>query len=173
MTTAMRAALMPGSAAPQLRRRSAGASVVLVAAAGLVLAGCVSSPPSVPSPTPSIAASPSETPAAEPALDPSGTAEDNLAYFDLVNQRFLETNPVPGGRPIIDNLVDAGLDRSAMQVTADTTAIGRAVDSIQFSVRMGDACLVGQASAAGYVGIVGPPVSSTSCLAGITRPIDW
>lgn len=173
----MKTATRPGSTSmsvtPRQRRSTAGASIALVTAATLVLAGCVSGTSPTPSPSPSVPVAPSATPAAEPTLEPAGTAEDNLAYFDLVNQRFLEPNPVPGGRPIIDNLVAAGFDRTAMQVTPDTTAIGRAVDSVQFSVRIGDVCLVGQTSAAGYVGIVGPPVSATSCLAGITRPIDW
>ena len=150
---------------------SAVSGVVLV----LTLAGCSGGPS--PEPSPSTAPTPSATATAvapaEPALLPEGTAEDNLAYFDLVNERFLAAGQLPGGRPIIDNLVAAGFDKSMMQVTPDSTSIGLDVDSVQFAVRFGEQCLIGQTSAAGYVGIVGPAVSATNCLLGTTRAIDW
>lgn len=149
------------------------ASAVLAGSAAL--AGCVSSaapaPSADPSPSASASASPSPTPD-EPELNPEGSAEDNLAYFDAVNSGFLAGSPTPGGRPIIDNLVAAGFDKTAMQVTPDSTAIGGQVDSVQFSVRFGDQCLLGQSSDGGYVGAVGPAVGD-SCLLGVTRTIDW
>lgn len=187
MTTSMSASSTVADAPPTIRRSSvrlrlrsrSTAVAVAAAAASILLAGCVSaptvtaSPLPLPLPSPSSSASSGVTPVADPALVPNGTAEDNLDFFNLVNERFLELGLVPGGRPIIENLVAAGFDSAAMQVTLDATPIGRPVDSVQFSVRMRDSCLIGQASAAGYIGIVGPPVSATSCLAGITRAIDW
>ena len=150
----------------------AGVSAVLVSVA---LAACV--PGSTLRPLPSTSASgqpsASATPVDDPELVPDGTADDNLPYFNLVNSQFLAADPTPGGRAIIDNLVAAGFDKAAMQVTPDSTSIGRDVDSVQFSVRFGDRCLVGQSSGAGYVGIVGPAVSDTLCLIGKTRAIDW
>ncbi|GAB3140433.1 DUF6993 domain-containing protein [Marisediminicola antarctica] len=118
---------------------------------------------------------PGTEPEPEPSaqFDPDGTASDNLAFFDDVNARFLAADPSPGGRPIVDNLVAAGFDREAMELTRDTTPIGLQADSVQFSVRIGDACLVGQASDSGYVGIVGPLFADSRCLIGELRPIDW
>ena len=63
-----------------------------------------------------------------------------------------------------------------MQVTVDTTTIGLKANSIQFSVRMGDTCLIGQngADAGGYCSEVTPVLSPPgNCLVGQTRPIDW
>lgn len=157
--------------------RPAMAAAALGMAVALSLVGCgVNDPKAEPS---SAAVDPdtgTETPAeTEPApeFDPAGTADDNLAYFDYVNAGFLESDPEPGGRPIVDNLVAAGFDRAAMEVTRDKTPIGRKVDSVQFSVRMGEACLVGQASDSGYVGIVGSVLTGSRCLIGELRPIDW
>lgn len=165
-------------------RRSALAAATLGTALALLLAGCgtsdsqaepssaaVTPSPAEADPTPDPAAAPEPEPAAQ--FDPEGTAEENLAFFDEVNGGFLAADPSPGGRPIIDNLVAAGFDRQAMEVTRDTTPIGRQADSVQFSVRVGDGCLVGQASDSGYAGIVGPVLVSSRCLLGELRPIDW
>lgn len=158
----------------QVRGASALAGGLAVAIA-IALAGCTAQ--TAPAPEAQTAASaspsPSPTPEKEPVLIPEGTAQDNLAYFDLVNSRFLDENPTPGGRPIIDSLVAAGFDKTAMQVTPDSTAIGRDVDSIQFSVLWGDECLIGQSSGSGYISTVGPAVSGGTCLIGTTRAIDW
>ena len=157
-------------------------ALALVLAFALVLSGCTSgtpAPTSSPSPSgfpaesPSPDASASADPAPAPSLQPGGSASDNLPYFDSVNKALLAGNPMPGGRPIVDNLVAAGFDKSMIQVTPDTTAIGRDVDSMQFSVRFGDECLVGQASPTGYASTDGPTVAGTGCLIGITRTIDW
>ena len=156
--------------------------LALAVALGLVLSGCTSgtptptsspSPSGLPAESPSPAASASADPAPAPSLQPGVSASDNLPYFDSVNKALLAGNPMPGGRPIVDNLVAAGFDKSMIQVTPDTTAIGRDVDSMQFSVRFGDECLVGQASPTGYASTDGPTVAGTGCLIGITRTIDW
>lgn len=173
------------------RRRiltAAHGSTVTVATLGiaviLTLAGCgVSDTRVEPS---SAAVGPSGEPETDPApdaeaepapaaaqFDPDGTADENLAFFDEVNARLLAADSSPGGRAIVDNLVAAGFDRAAMEVTRDTTPIGRQADSVQFSVRVGDGCLVGQASDSGYVGIVGPVLFGSRCLIGEVRPIDW
>jgi hypothetical protein len=140
----------------------------------VMLAGCTTS--TDPDPAASASATPSataETPVAAPTLSPAGSAAENLAFFDSVNSSFLAADPMPGGRAILDNLVGAGFDKAAMQVTADETTIGRDVDSVQFSVRFGDRCLIGQAAASGYAGIEAPVVAGDRCLIGETRPIDW
>jgi hypothetical protein len=62
-----------------------------------------------------------------------------------------------------------------MQVTNDKSTVGNPAESIQFSVRVGDQCLVGQVGPA-----IGDPVSTVlpvlaggTCLLGNTRPINW
>ena len=157
-------------------------ALALALALGLVLSGCTSgtpgptsspTPSGLPAESPSPGASASADPAPAPSLQPGGSASDNLPYFDSLNKALLAGNPMPGGRPIVDTLVAAGFDKSMIQVTPDKTAIGRDVDSVQFSVRFGDECLVGQAGPTGYASTVGPTVAGTGCLIGITRTIDW
>jgi len=158
-------------------------AAILVAgvAVALGLVGCTGGPAKTASPSAiaSATAAPTSTPTASaPApvgLVPGGTAEQNLAYFDQVNKATLAANPNAQGRDFIDGLVAAGFPKADMQVTVDTTTIGLKANSIQFSVRVGDTCLIGQngADAGGYWSEVTPVLSTGNCLVGQTRAIDW
>ena len=152
---------------------------VTAGVAALLLTGCVSAAPT-PTPTTSSSATPSpsasaiEVPEIAPTLLPGGTALANKDYFDYVNRKLLDKDQNAGGRAIVDNLIDAGFDKTLMQVTPDKTEVMRIdADSIQFSVLAIDKCLIGQISSNGYQSVIGPPVSDGVCLAGKTRPIDW
>jgi hypothetical protein len=94
--------------------------------------------------SPTATATGSATPAPDPTFAPKGSAADNRAFFDFVNDRTVAANPQPVGRTFIDALVAAGFAKADMQVTADKTSINLTPGSIQFSVRMGKECLVGQ-----------------------------
>ena len=155
------------------------AAVVVV----LALAGCSlfpqsqsQSPPA--SLVPSVAApvtsdGPEATGVPGPRLDLP--AAENLALFDSVNLAVVAADESAGGRDFIDALTAAGFDRSAMQVTADRTTVDLRAGSVQFSVRLGDECLVGQygPESGGYHGAVRPALGQGGCLVGRTRPIDW
>jgi hypothetical protein len=150
-------------------------AVVLVAAAAL--AGCSQTPPSAkPTATPAASAATTATtaptPTPTPTFDANGTAADNKLFFDSVNTALFAANGSANGRTIIDNLVNAGFDKAAMQVTPDTTSTGGRVDAILFSVRIGKSCLLGQHGSA-YSSAVEPALSNGTCLVGKTRPIDW
>ncbi|MGY3263332.1 DUF6993 domain-containing protein [Frigoribacterium sp. 2355] len=153
---------MTGSRPP---RGLALAAIVLAVAIPLV--GCTSSPE--PSPTSSSVAPSTDAP---PFSSTSTTAEA-LAHFDEVNAATVAANARPGGRAAVDALVAAGFDKSTMQVTADTTSIGRDADSVQFSVLWGQDCLIGQVSGAGYSSQTAPVLGTGACLVGSTRAIDW
>lgn len=176
-------------------RRSRHVFGVITAAivVATALAGCAQAPPggstsvsaaspssssSPATPNPTAAASSSATPdpsaSTAPVLRSGGTANDNKEYFDLVNNRLFAANGSADGRAIIDNLVAAGFVKKDMQVTPDKDAIGRATDSILFSVKIGDSCLLGQHGGAGYSSVVAPALTSGgACLIGLTRSIDW
>jgi len=149
--------------------RAGGAAVVL--AVGIALVGCTSAPPPQKTPKPE----PTATETAPPVLVPDGTADDNKPFFDLVNQQTLAANPSADGRAFIDGLVTAGFDKAAMEVTKDTTTLGQPADSIVFSVRWGEECLIGQngGSVGGYHSTVQDVLGTGKCLVGETRPIDW
>lgn len=155
-------------------RRCAVSALIVLASATLV--ACTDAPadsaPEPASTTEPSSSSPETEPEPDPELIPEGSAQDNLPYFDFVNAKFLADGN-PGGRPIIDNLVAAGFDKSAMEVTGDRTPLGSDVDSLQFSVLIGEGCLLGQAGAGGYTSVVAPALESGSCLIGDTRAIDW
>jgi hypothetical protein len=148
-------------------------SAAAVAAATLALAGCV---PSSPAPTKTAAAtatsSASPTPDA-PTIDLVGTAGQNQAYFDAVNEKFIAAGGDLSGRPFIDELVKAGYPKTNMEVTPDRTAVNLAADNIQFSIRFGSTCLIGQYGNVGYSSTVTKVLGTGRCLVGTTRTIDW
>jgi len=120
------------------RRRVLAAPVLVLAFA---LAGCTSATPtpSATSTSSSASSSRTATPAPAPSYRPDGTAQANKAWFDSVNTKLFAANSGANGRAIIDSLVSAGFDKAAMQVTPDRTSINGGVDSILFSVKIGDA----------------------------------
>ena len=160
-------------------RRSRAAVAAAAGAAGLVLmlalAACTVAPgpesTARPTSTPSGTATP--TPEPDPVLVPTGDAEANLPYFDLVNKRLLDTVPTPNGQQVVENLVAAGFAKADMEVTPDTTVGSEAASTIQFSVRANGSCLIGQTGAAGYNALAAPLLGTGKCLVGKTRAIDF
>lgn len=130
-------------------------------------------PPSTPETT-----APGESPqpdsTAAPALVPDGTAGENLPYFDAVNRGVLAENSDAMGMDFINALVDAGFDKSAMEVTEDYSTVGNRAESIQFSVHWNDQCLIGQNGDAvgGYHSVVMDALDSGTCLVGNTQTIE-
>lgn len=152
----------------RLRHPRAIASAVVLAGT-LVLTGCSSGDPQPTTPATEVA-----TPSAAPVFVPGGTAEQNKPWFDHINQQTLAQNEKASSREMVDALVVAGFDKTAMQVTFDSTSTDLEADYIIVSVRIGEQCLVGQRSPRGYHSEIVPPVASTgTCLLGQTRPIDW
>ena len=154
--------------------------VLMTLACAVPLAGCAAiapdsiNRPSVPS-LPLVPSPPASTTNTAPAASfrPDGSAEANKAWFDAANTRLIGTNSEANGRAIIDSLVAAGFDRASMQLTPDKTSIDGGVDSILFSVKIRDSCLLGQYGAGGYSSAVEPVLKSGLCLIGKTRAIDW
>jgi hypothetical protein len=151
-------------------------AILVLLAGAIALAGCTGSAPApAPSRTATASAAPSAPTSTVPALVPGGSATDNLPFFTaLVGQVWAGADRA-SGRAYIDALVAAGFDKAAMQVTADQSTVGNDAESIQFSVRWGEECLIGQVGPA-----TGEPVSVVvdglpdgGCLLGRTRPIDW
>jgi hypothetical protein len=159
--------------------------VTAIICGAVLIAGCTApdvsaSPAGTPSAreaTPSASPSGSRTPAAEPTptLHPQGTAEDNLPLFTAVVDAVWASPDSVSGRAYVDALVAAGFDKSAMQLTRDQTTVGNPAESIQFSVRWGEQCLLGQVGPATgeAVTLVAPGLAEGTCLVGETRPIDW
>ncbi|MGA7149104.1 MAG: hypothetical protein WBX17_11525 [Microbacterium sp.] len=156
----------------------------LAVATILVAAGCTPAEPrATPERTPSsggAAESPApgstptpDAPPAEVVVD--GTAAENLPVFTAVTAAVWASPDRAAGRAYIDALVAAGFDKAAMQVTNDTSTIGNPAESIQFSVRWGEECLIGQVGPAtgDPVTTVVPVLAEGTCLIGQTRPITW
>ena len=150
------------------RPRRTTAAVMLVVASAL-LVGC-----KAPEPAPTTAPVESQTPEPAPTVAPEpvfdGTAADNKAFFDWVNEELIASGTALNGAAFIDNLEGAGYSRSAMEVTPDTTSIGIAADNIVFSIRFGDECLLGQWGNIGYTSMVAPVLSTGRCIVGTERP---
>jgi hypothetical protein len=146
----------------------------------LLLAGCVQGSPKAvptsPKPVPSASSTAAAT-AAVPTYNANGTASDNLAYFNKVGQALFTSSQASAassqGEVIVNWFVDHGFDKSNMEVTPDKTAIGLAAWNIEFSVKFGKTCILGQAGNVGFQSSVVPVLATGKCLIGQTRPINW
>lgn len=152
--------------------------MVALAAAALaatLFAGCAPEPSPEPAPKPTASDDAGTAAPAKPTLLPNGSADDNLPLFTDVTERVWASGDRTHGRAYIDALVEAGFDKKAMQVTADLSTVQRHAESILFSVKWGDECLIGQVGpetgepVATVMDVVGEGV----CLIGNTRDIDW
>ena len=158
------------------RQLTAAGAGVIAASLLLIVSGCSALPTkSAPTASHSAAATPTAKPTAAPVFDPAGDAKVNLPFFNHVALGVLAANPEAGGAEFIDALSAGGFDKAQMQVTPDRTAVDLAADSIQFSVRINDECLIGQTGPAtqGYHSMVAPILATGMCLVGTTRQIDW
>lgn len=159
------------------RPRSARLAAVVGAALALGLcAGCAPTP--VPTPTATRTAAPPTTATAAPKpqeLSEATTADEALPFFTDVVAAVWATEQRFQGRAYIDGLTEVGFDKSAMEVTYDESTVGNPAESIQFSVRWGEECIVGQVgpSTGDPVVAVMPGLATGRCLIGDTRPIDW
>jgi hypothetical protein len=109
-------------------------------------------------------------PSASASADPAVAAD--LAKFDSANQGVASSGTIDDHR-IVDALAAAGFDKAAMQITPDTTTIGRKVDSIEVSVLVGSTCLIGGFNGTTYSSQSAPALQGGKCLLGNTRAIDW
>ena len=171
---------LPPRARSDVRSRRALRAIAVIVLIGALTACSPDGPEPTPAPTVTTTESaphPSATPTAPaaPTLVPDGTAEDNLPLFSSVTAAVWATDARVTGRAYVDALTAAGFDKAAMQVTQDTSTVGNPAESIQFSVRWNDQCLIGQVGPATGepVTVVVPVLAEGNCLVGQTRPIDW
>jgi hypothetical protein len=160
-------------------RRSAVLSAPVALLTVLALAGCVRGTPaqSTANPTPTPTSSSTASATALPTYDPTGTAAQNLAYFNKVGNELFTSSQAGAastqGELIVNWFVDHGFNKQNMEVTPDKTSIGLAAWNIDFSVKFGKGCILGQAGNVGFQSSVVPILATGKCLIGQTRTIDW
>lgn len=158
-----------------LRRSALALPVAIVVI--VALAGCVREQAPIATPLPTPTPSGTSTAVAVPTYNPTGTASDNLAYFNEVgNDLFTSSEATAAstqGEVIVNWFVDHGFNKTNMEVTPDKTSIGLAAWNIDFSVRFGKTCILGQAGNVGFQSSVLPVLATGKCLIGQTRPITW
>ncbi|MBK0421494.1 hypothetical protein JD292_05335 [Leucobacter sp. CSA2] len=160
---------------PRTRRgiRATGAVSALILSMAL-LSGCAL----LEGPTPETPKR-TEMPAPEKpaALVPGGSAADNLPFFTATLQEFSKGKQPVQAQPVSTALIDAGFDKSLMQVSFDKTKTNLDADNIFVSVRYGQDCLIGQVVTADRsvttknMPALGP--NQDTCLIGNTNPITW
>ena len=157
--------------------RRGAVALSLSAVAVLLLAGCVQNSPKAAPPVVTPTPTASSTAAAIPTYYANGTASDNLAYFNKVGKALFSSSQGAAastqGELIVNWFVDHGFNKSNMEVTPDKTSIGLAAWNIDFSVKFGKTCILGQAGNVGFQSSVVPVLATGKCLIGLTRPINW
>lgn len=168
-------ALVRRQASRRPRSRAFAAAVCGALTIGaLALSGCAV----LEGPTPD--APKRETPAVPevaPELVSGGTAEENLPYFTEVLRGYAAGEGSIKGEPVSRAVIDAGFDKSLMQVSFDRSETGLEADNIFVSVLLGENCLIGQivTSDRSFVTEAAPAVGPDNniCLIGETAPITW
>ncbi|KQV24665.1 hypothetical protein [Yonghaparkia sp. Root332] len=163
-----------------MRTSARRASAVIAAAAAIaaLLAGCAPSPrpsgapTSPPASTPPAPTEPAPTASPEPTFDPAGDAEANRPLVERSLAPLVSAGGIPAGRSVVDALTAAGIPLEALQITADRTSIGLPVDSLLFSVRSGESCVLGQFDGDGFMTTTAPVLASGACLVGATASLD-
>ena len=152
--------------------------MVVAAALAASLTACTDGGDPMPTPTQPVAtssASPSPEPApteeAPPDFLPGGTALANKNYFDYVNTALFNRRPSVGSTDIVAMLVSAGFSKSDIEITKDTTPLGRKTEAIEFAVHAHDECLLGQWGKNSYTSYIAPVLGNGDCLIGNTLPI--
>jgi hypothetical protein len=155
-----------------MRSEVVRASVIGLLSLSLLVAGCAPIEEQ-PSPTISTTPTPTVTPEPDPELVEGGTAGQNRPFFEFVLTGMLERNPEPTSQTVVNSLVSSGFDKTAMQVTADTTPVGERADSILVSVLIDGQCLIGQVIDAELSTELADVLGTGRCLIGDTLSIDW
>ena len=139
-------------------------------AAALALTGCTGESPAPATPTPTtpetIAPGTDVLPTTPPELRPGGTAAENKLYWDATIERYWAQFGLGSTQTMVDHLVGAGYDPAALEITADSTAIGLGVDSIEVSARFGGECLISDVRAERWSSVILPVLGSGQCLVG-------
>lgn len=167
-----------GSLTIELVPRFLIAGLALLCAVTFVTAGCTSpsNNPETPSAT-SQASDELDSSQPAPKFVEGGSAFENLEYFNYMLRKAIRGGATVDGVSMVNAVVDAGFDKSLMQVSFDKSQTGLRADNIFVSVRVNDQCLIGQVVTADKTvttsvqPVVGP--EKTICLIGKTRPIDW
>lgn len=156
-----------------LRIIRTAAAIALAGGLAGGLVACVPGAGPSPSPTGSapITSDPLPTPTPTPTkpppvLYPSGTATQNLPYFNYINEAGWNNYGFTNGISYVDALTAAGFNRADMELTWWDTPDGHLADSIFFSVRFGEECLIGQIAEWGYAGQVLPVLATGMCMVG-------
>lgn len=109
--------------------------------------------------------------------DPAGSAEENLPVFIQTLENVTGGEEAFSGRSLVAAFEGVGFERDSMQVSFDRTRTDLEVESMFISVKIDDACLIGQvvtedrSFVAEAASTVGP--DSNLCLIGKTQSIDW
>ena len=145
-------------------------AVAVAVGLAFTVAACAADEPA-PIPTVTASAPPTAIPNPDPTLRPDGSALQNLDYFEFVLTAAVDDGAESGGA-FVDALVEAGFERSAMEVTADRTSVNLDADSVQFSVLINGTCLVGQYGDDMGLHVAAFTVLATgTCLVGETEPV--
>lgn len=149
----------------------------------LALTGCSPDAPTGPTASPPPASNPSPGETTDPA-EPSepavpeefivgGSADDNAPVLQGVLERLADqAGERPAGRAAATAAIDAGFERDAMEVTADTTPLGLATDAVTLAVRIQDDCVVAELRGTTVTTLVTPVLSTGRCLVGAPVSLD-
>ncbi|KQO98907.1 DUF6993 domain-containing protein [Leifsonia sp. Leaf264] len=153
---------------------SAVVTVLFIATAVLSYTVLMPEPPEppAPKPTPTAAAvNPGHIAVPEP-YDPEASVAQAERFFDRVAGTVAGTGAMDGAA-YIQAFRAAGVPDDVMEVTDHNGTAGTMQETVQFSVRYGNTCLIGDVGHGTFTSTTMPETHWDTCLIGGTRPIDF
>ncbi|WP_159599486.1 DUF6993 domain-containing protein [Agromyces humi] len=146
---------------------SIGAAAILWA---LVLSAPAPEPPQVVLIVPTLEP---DAPAAPPPVYAAEMTDSGARrFFDHVATQVAATGSMDGGA-YAAAFVAAGVPGELVEASESVTTDGYAAETVQFSVRWADRCVIGDVGHGTYTSQVEPAFHWGTCLAGNTRPRTW
>lgn len=133
---------------------------ILLGCSLVVLAGALAGCSATAGPPPAVASAPTA------ARSSAAVPDDTRTRFDRAARAVVRGHERPTGRAFAAALDRAGFPADRIEVTPDRTAVGRDVPSVQFAIRDGGRCVVGQfGPGSAYRSAVVPAIAGR-CLVG-------
>lgn len=148
------------------------ATAIVAGLAWMLFAPAPAEPPTVVKTPSATAAATAQPIVPETRFSADMTESQATDFFNHVAGNVAGTGSMDGAQ-YVQAFRDLGVPDDIIQVTSSDTTIGVPAESIQFSIRWGSTCIIGDVGHGSFTSTVAPATHWESCLLGATRPLEF